>query len=128
MKEPDVRPLSNGKDWILIENFIDGKTRIPKGFTFDFGTIPRPFWPMIGSPATGKHRTPSFKHDWRSAINEPWDKSAKIFLDDLKLYGVGFVKRHTMYYIVKLHGNFRSLDPRESRLRRLYKKTFGDNL
>lgn len=68
------KPLSNGKDWELsvwyaVTFYIDDDPQkylvlIPKRYITDFGSIPRSAWPIVGSPATGRHRRGTVFHDW----------------------------------------------------------------
>ncbi len=122
MKNPLVRPLENGKDWSLEENYIyalnDGRTLfIPQGFIFDYASIPRIAWRLF-PPATGKHRVPSLAHDWLCASgNVGWVEAADIFLQAMKVAGVGYFKRYTIYWAVRSFKSFHKPDPRQERLR-----------
>lgn len=90
--ELDVRPLPDGRNWLLIHEFhyltsvqltpsmerfkftgypnvepVKGGTGwyiyIPKGFITDFASIPKPLWSVVGAPAEGKHREAAVIHD-----------------------------------------------------------------
>ena len=114
MHNPHVKPLADGRNWELEADYIlnlhDGRhVFIPKGFVFDFASIPRLFWRLF-PPATGKHRLAALVHDWLCASGHDWYDSADIFLKLMEYSGVKAWKRYSMYYAVKMHGWFRDYD------------------
>lgn len=126
LPEPLIRTLSDGKNWLLEEDYIyllnDGRTLfIPAGFIFDFASIPRIAWRLF-PPATGKHRIPALIHDWLCASsNVSWNEAATIFLQVMKIAQVGYIKRNIIYLAVRLYGPFHELDIRRTRLKLLQK-------
>lgn len=89
----DVRPLDDGKNWLVLEDFYydtdvylkpmrtavtqytltypagvehwrrGWRILVEKGFTTDFASIPRSVWGIIGGPADGKYRKIAVVHD-----------------------------------------------------------------
>lgn len=122
MKQPIVKPLPNGRDWQLMENYVyacdDGRTVfVPAGFIFDFASIPRMFWRLF-PPATGKHRTGALVHDWLCASgNVGWVDAADIFNEIMKKSGVNPVKRWIIYWAVRSFKFMHKPDPRQNRLK-----------
>jgi hypothetical protein len=115
MQNPLVTPLPDGKTWRLEEDYIldlnNGQTVfIPKGFKFDFASIPRLFWRLF-PPATGKHRLAALVHDWLCAsMTVSWTEAACVFLKVMEWSNVPSWKRYSMYYAVKTWGLFKSDD------------------
>ena len=98
-----------GELWRMIEDWhveIDNDiVVIPKGFTFDFASIPRFAWFFVGSPATGKHRIPAVLHDFLYASERYIrEKCDDIFYDHMKKEGVGYFKRQIIYTAVDWYG------------------------
>lgn len=124
MKQPKVQSLENGRDWLLLENYVyplnDGRTIfIPQGFIFDYASIPRIAWRLF-PPATGKHRTPALIHDWLVATDVvSWKEAADIFLSTMKKAGVSPIKRYIIYLAVRSFGPFHKTDPRHHNLHTL---------
>lgn len=49
-------------DWSFT---VDSKTiYVPSGYDIDGASIPRPFWPIIGSPFEPRYMAAAFAHDW----------------------------------------------------------------
>jgi len=126
MQQPTVKPLIDGKSWELMENYIyalnDGRTLfIPRGFIFDFASIPRIAWRLF-PPATGKHRTPALIHDHLCANGSvSWQEAAEIFLQAMKVAGVSYLKRYTIYWSVRAFEPLHTTDARQEKLRMLQK-------
>lgn len=78
-----------------------------KGLQSDFASIPRPFWSLIGSPATGKYTKSALIHDalYASEILSR-SKADKLFLEMMVCEGVSLIKRHLMYWAVRMGGAF----------------------
>ena len=97
------RRWKTNKCWKFKINKI--KYKIPKGFIFDFATVPRILWSLF-PPATGNYRKPALIHDWMYINSHKTKQFAdKIFLQNLKTYNVGFLKRTIMYVGVRIFGN-----------------------
>lgn len=102
-----VTPL-NGKNWELVELFEyyidepDGeKIEVPKGFITDFASIPKMFWSLVGSP-WGKYGKAAVIHDYgyfKTLYTRK--KMDRIFYDGMKVLGVPYWKRKTMYFAVR---------------------------
>ena len=79
----------------------------PKGYVTDFASIPA-FAQWLISPF-GKHAEAAVVHDWLYTLGTPGDKigrrrADKTFRRALKLVGVGPIRRHVMYWSVRLGG------------------------
>jgi hypothetical protein len=111
--EFDVIPVMPAmKDWRLQVNvhysgMIKGKAihvEVPMGFITDFASIPLLLQPIVGKP-TGRHGVAAVVHDYGYAHNrydqETWDM---IMLDIMKLSGVGWLRRNTIYYGLRVGG------------------------
>ncbi len=107
-----VSPLSDGKSWVLLENFkyhvgtieSDDIVEAKKGFATDFASVPRIFWFVI--PKWGKYGNASVIHDWLY-----WEQGARsrkeaddIFLEAMGCLDVKKWKMYTMYYAVRWFG------------------------
>lgn len=78
---------------------------IKKGFDFDGASIPRIFWSIIGNPIIGKFNIAALVHDALYASQFIDRKiSDDIFLELMKIYKVGYLKRYLMYNAVRLFG------------------------
>ena len=104
-----LHPMFNGSEWLTTEWFgVETPTDlvfIPKGFIFDFASIPRSLWFALGSPATGKHRRAAFVHDWLYASQKvDRSKADTLFLEIMKNDGVSFIKRRLLYTGVRVGG------------------------
>ena len=97
----------------------DLKVDITTGFRTDFASIPRPFWSVV-SPV-GRHGKAAVVHDylceykmaWRLLETGDWvmypvsrKEADEIFLEAMKVLGVGSVKRNTMFWGVRLYSIF----------------------
>ena len=108
----------NGKFWKVLAPFIyyvgekssDEFLLVKVGFTTDFASIPRFAWPIIGHP-TGNHGKAAVVHDW--LYRYPADgvdrartrrRCDQVFLEAMKVLGVGWWKRSTMYFAVRVGG------------------------
>lgn len=113
----DLRVVPPDK-WELLSNFRyrSGEDRgsllitVPKGFVNDLASIPRVFRSLI--PVDGKHRGAAVIHDYLYALKGAIPSDAhltrkacdQIFLEAMKVSGVSFIKRHTMYQAVRVGG------------------------
>ena len=129
-----TRPLHlefiDGKFWKLLAPFIyyvgkkhsDEFLLVRAGFTTDFASIPRFAWSIIGHPA-GKHGKAAVVHDWLyrypddgltipvaptpACVQLPTRtrrRCDQIFLEAMKVLGIGWWKRSTMYCAVRVGG------------------------
>jgi hypothetical protein len=109
---PLIVKFLDGRMWELVENFEYHREcgeiiTIPAGFKFDFASIPRIFWGWIGSP-TGEYGPAALVHDFLlSDESYPKSKADKIFLEVMEVLKVNFIKRHVMYYAVRIFHCFR---------------------
>ena len=118
----------DGTFWVLLAPFIyyvgkkhsDEFLLIERGFETDFASIPRIAWPIIGHPA-GKHGKAAVVHDWlyrypddgvlrvgQFELPVPHPRTRRrcdqIFLEAMKVLGVGWWKRSAMYFAVRVGG------------------------
>jgi len=106
-----VEMLFNGKFELLEEfsfyvgNIDDNEIiTVPKGFITDLATIPKLFWVLL--PPTGKYGKAAILHDYLySNAIETKRYADDVFLEAMKVLGVGRIKRTIMYYAVRLFGN-----------------------
>lgn len=78
---------------------------VKKGFDFDGASIPKWLWSIYGSPLNGNYVAASLIHDGLYASQKVSKiVSDKIFLDVMKQSDVGYIKRTSMYLVVKLLG------------------------
>lgn len=101
---------SNNNEAILLDDFIAEtlkyKFKIKKGFVFDGASIPKLFWNVIGSPFTGKYKEAALVHDALYASEYFKRKECDdIFLDLMERADVGYFKRYTMYWAVRIGGD-----------------------
>ena len=78
---------------------------VPIGFVSDGASIPRIFWTIIGSPWTGKYAKAAVVHDFlydRQLFTRK--KSDRIFIEGMKILGVGWFKRKIMWFSVRVGG------------------------
>ena len=87
--------------------YVNSKYRITAkaGMETDFASIPRAFWSVIGSPAMGRYTSSSVIHDILYMTEAIGRKEADdLFLEMLKVDGVGYFKRYSMYWAVRAGG------------------------
>ncbi len=87
------------KQWIAVLT--------PKGYVTDFASIPS-FGHWLISPF-GKHAEAAVVHDWLYTLGKKGDGRGRKVADRtfrraLKLVGVGWLRRHIMYWAVRLGG------------------------
>ena len=104
-----VKPLENGKDWELQEDFyfwvpVLGKFCIKESFIFDFASIPKVFR-LFFQPATGLFRYSALCHDYfyREGIvtRKEADETFRFLMES---DGVNFFKRNILFYAVRVGG------------------------
>ena len=112
---PDVTPLPDGKNWrinknwelnVVLKNDTFDKIIIKKGFIFDFASIPKFAWPMVGSPATGLHRYGSILHDYMYYLHFFNDREYAdcVFYAFNKQEGLSTTKNEIMFRAVRTFG------------------------
>ena len=88
--------------------------RVDAHFITDFASIPRFAWSIIGHP-TGRYGKAAVVHDWlythpadglvaRPVQPRSRKRCDQIFLEGMKVLGVGWWKRSTMYLAVRVGG------------------------
>jgi hypothetical protein len=76
-----------------------------KDFVSDGASIPRPLWPIIGSPLTGRYRNAAIIHDYYCSIkSRAWRDTHRAFFFAMRANGVSAVHARTMYYAVLAYG------------------------
>ena len=106
--ELNVRPLSDGVHWVLLDEFgydvgflgSDDTITAPAGFITDFASIPKIAWSIIGGP-WGKYGKAAVIHDYLFATQQKsWRETNQIFLEGMQVLGVSWLKRTIMYSMV----------------------------
>jgi len=98
---------ANVNNWILYSAFRfndgDGEQEIPKGFVFDFASVPRLFWNLISPTQLGD--VGPVKHDWKYKKGIGTREAAdKQFLRDMEADGVKWWRRQAAYRAVRMFG------------------------
>lgn len=76
---------------------------VPKGFVTDFASIPRAFWMIM--PPDGEYTNAAVIHDYLYNIQTRTRKqSDDIFKEAMKVLGVNWFRRGTMYNAVRSFG------------------------
>lgn len=76
---------------------------VPAGFETDFASVPRAFWNAF--PPYGKYTKAAVLHDYFYATQPISRKDADgIFRRTMKELGVGWLRRRTMYRMVRMFG------------------------
>ncbi len=108
--ELDLRYLDepiDGKWFITLNSFsyidnLELRYTIPKGVKTDFASIPRTFRFLISR--FGRHGKSAVFHDWLCEFKIVNRKKAdRLFLESMKVLGVGWLKRRTMYTAVRAY-------------------------
>lgn len=117
--ELKVRPLDDGKHWVVLEPFtyyveeIGSRTFITvhAGFITDFASVPRPLWSIL--PPWGKYGKAAVIHDYlwlqnsmmTNGVSSPVSKAVanNIFLEAMTVLKVKRVVRYPMYWAVSLN-------------------------
>ena len=111
--ELKLSPNDDGRTWRLLEAFEyhvgdkggDEVVRVPAGFETDFASVPRFFWRIF--PPWGSYGKATVIHDYCYRVRPCSRKRAdKIFLEAMKVLGVGYCMRHTMYRAVRMFGGW----------------------
>ena len=78
---------------------------IPAGFATDGASIPRLLWRLLGHPFQSDYIEVFVRHDYRYQTGSLSRKEAdKEMLDGLKRAGMGWLKRYTIYWGVRIGG------------------------
>ena len=87
-----------------------------EGFICDGASIPRVLWSILGSPLSGLYRNPAVLHDkWYREGKYSRRKCDRLFLEAMKVAGVGLIKRRVIYSGVRVgawvaYNNYRKAD------------------
>jgi len=107
----DIRDNDDGT-WVILHDFdydigeLGGEKIIVKsGFPTDFASTPRFLW-RIFPPYDPLYRKPAVIHDWLYA-KQDYDKAIAdaIFLEAMKVRGVGYFRRYCVYWGVHAFGS-----------------------
>ena len=92
--------------WRLMQNFTVLGITIPAGYEFDLASIPRILWPIL-APFELSVAAPLL-HDYLYSGEGPKGITRKdadlMFLEVMKLEGIGLVKRRAAYLAVRAAG------------------------
>ncbi len=107
--------------WKLLEEFdyyigsvVSGEyVGVPAGTVTDFASIPRPLWNIL--PPWGKYGKAAVIHDYMYSQHQITSNEQQvdierkhaddIFLEAMKVLGVGTITRYAMYYAVRVFGH-----------------------
>jgi hypothetical protein len=96
-----LTPVDDGK-YELAADFGD----IPAGFVTDGASIPRIAWRLIGHPFESEYIEVFVEHDYDYATGRISRAAADDkMLQGLKAKGMGYLKRYTIYWAVRLFGS-----------------------
>ena len=78
---------------------------VPAGFKSDGASVPRFFWRFLGHPFDRHHLRAGVRHDYRYACGVvPRKDCDRMYRNDLKADGLGFIKRNLEYIGVRVFG------------------------
>jgi hypothetical protein len=106
-----VMPLPGGKLWELLEGFdywtnevpVEYLIAIPKGFITDFASVPRALWWLL--PPWGNYGKAAVVHDYLYKTKQfSRRRSDQIFLEGMRVLGVSWKTRTSMYAAVRACG------------------------
>lgn len=75
---------------------------VPAEFETDFASVPRFFW-RICPPAAGNHAKPAVLHDYLCEFSNDQPRADRLFLEAMKVNGVGWLKRNLMFQAVRAY-------------------------
>lgn len=85
---------------------VNGFDIVPAGFITDGASIPRFLWRLLGHPFQSDYIDVFIRHDYRYQTGEiPRADADQEMLDGLKAAGMGYFKRYTIYWGVRLFGS-----------------------
>lgn len=95
-----LSPLDDGR-YVVYKDYKD----IPAGFITDGASIPRFLWRIIDHPFQSDYIEVYVKHDYDYSVGEISRAEAdEKMLEGLKAKGMGYFKRYTIYWAVRLFG------------------------
>ena len=78
---------------------------VPGGAWLNGASIPRPLWPIVGSPYTGAYLEASIVHDHYCITKDrSWRDTHRMFHDAMRCSGVGKTRASVMFYAVYRFG------------------------
>lgn len=97
--------------FILLEDIevkaLNYTITVEEGFDFDGASIPKSLWGIFGNPLSGDFRIAALVHDVLYASQVlPRKVCDDIFLELMKIHGVSYAKRYSMYLAVRSAGGF----------------------
>ena len=97
--------------FILLENIevkaFNYTITVKEGFDFNGASIPKSLWGLFGNPLSGDFRIAALVHDVLYASQVlPRIVCDDIFLELMRLHGVNYAKRYSMYLAVRSAGGF----------------------
>lgn len=104
---PRLEALTDGRRWRVLQDFhFRGKDRsvtVPAGFVTDFASTPRWAWWLL--PPWGKYGRAALVHDFcYSAQFTTKAEADAVFLEGMRLSGVGRLRARVMFLAVALFG------------------------
>ena len=110
MRDIDIRVLGPFNNWSLEERRADFV--VPSNIVCDGASVPRIFWGIL--PPNGKYGKATFLHDYHYSLirrikskrqRRKYRKVAdQIFLEGMKVLGVGLLTRQSMYWALRGFG------------------------
>ncbi len=108
-----VSPLSDGRSWVLREEFSydvgeigsDDTVNVPVNFITDFASVPRPFWWLF--PKWGRYGNAAVIHDflyWKQSRSRK--RADEIFLEAMGVLKVRICTRYILFWSVRVFGCF----------------------
>ena len=95
-----LSPIDNGL-YVVCENYKE----IPAGFITDGASIPRFLWAIIDPPFKSDYIEVYVEHDYDYSVGVISRKDADDkMLEGLKAKGMGYFKRYTIYFAVRMFG------------------------
>ena len=136
-----ITQLPGGKLWELTKSFdyhvgsedSDEVITVPAGFRSDGGSVPPFAWPIVGHPLD-EFAAAAFVHDWLyqhpdagAAKKRKRRRCDQIFLEGLIVLEIGWLRRTTMYSLVRSFGwrawnKYRALEAKAARVLELLHK------
>ena len=96
-------------DWCINVVLPDGREfriTVRKGFIFDGASIPSALWRLCGHPMEAPRVAAALAHDWLYAAHVCDRATADaIYRAICKAVGMGFIRRDTEYYALRLCGS-----------------------
>ncbi len=100
----DPRLMRLARPYAYIDR-ADKRWPVPEGTLVDGASIPRPLWPIVGSPFTGAYRNASVIHDFYCDVRtRPWQEVHRMFYEAMLSNNVNELQAKTMYMAVYYGG------------------------